>query len=129
MHLEFEKNLFHQIKQSCLSSHIGDVDYDVCNGISLLYLRYILDRKAALKTMGKGVSHLIREAIVEFGVRVTHELEKWKHGSDMIRALKSKTTTKYGSVTDELFCKRILTKHPVDVFDTFGFVSDKCSVR
>ena len=120
-HISFEKAEFDRIEESSLSSHIGDVDTDLCNDMSLHYLRYFSQRKAPFKNSEMGFKHLIRESIVEFGVRVTKDTKKWPYDADYIGALKSKTSI--DSFDDEWFCKRIQSEHPVDVFDTFGFIS------
>ena len=48
-YISLEKVEFDRIEESSLSSHIGGVDTDLCNGISLHYLRYFSQRKTPFK--------------------------------------------------------------------------------
>ena len=83
-YLKLEKDEFEKIEESCIISHIGDVDYEKCDGINLYSILYVLERKTAFKNSEVGFRHLIRESIVEFGVRVTHDT---KNGSMIMKLL------------------------------------------
>jgi len=72
-YLSSEKVKLERIEEASILSHIDDIDYDLCNGISLHYLRYISKRKTPFKSSELGFKHLIRESIVELGVRVTQD--------------------------------------------------------
>ena len=116
-------DLFDKIENKSIISHAGNTGNDKCNGITLHFLRYIAERATPFKESESGFKHLIREAIVEFGVRVTRNSKEWDKDVEIIGALK----TKKGAGGDQWLCIRIDIDVPVDVSDTFGFVSNTCS--
>ena len=83
---------FDRIEGFSISSHIGDVNYEVYNGISLFDLRYISEQKTPVKSSEFRLKRLLRESIVKFGVRITQDSKKWTDDADIIEELESKST-------------------------------------
>jgi len=69
----FEKAKFGKIKSSIDTLHMGNVDYDPCNGMTLHYLGCIADRKIPFKNSELGFKHFICESVVKFSVHVTRK--------------------------------------------------------
>ena len=85
--LKNEMDLFDKIENKSIISHAGNTGNDKCNGITLHFLRYIAERATPFKESETGFKHLIREAIVEFGVRVTRNSKEWDKDVEIIGAL------------------------------------------